>query len=392
MLPSVQRFPDDRMVIVEVSYGSAVLTVWAHHIFGLSTLVRIHEDGETIEARFGDAPEQVLIDVRRHLEQSGPSGEPVMREHSVTLLSTKDGDKLTLKAEPDDEYIDGTLRGPLRGYAKRLFNRNKLNTQHPNLTKELALVTTAFSALYSQHLQVAAVNESPGAFRDRWSGNHSEESSEPADGSGTRNTLNDLTFVEDVQSEPQTIMPVDVPIDNLLMAARMLFDDPKLKSNQVQTYVDIFQNQPLNSIRIPLGTISAILNTLSTSERDSWWSFVRLTTIMMIIMTFAFAHVPKLEKCSDLPLYEDHSVLGESTLSMKLLNWDGHSDIRIEAETSFEAICCLMLGQSSSLDLSQAALLSHKGWSVFLSSFGDADPGQKGKKRSLSTYGPSDQG
>jgi hypothetical protein len=57
MLHSVQHFPVDRMVIIEVSYGSAVLVVWAHHILGLSTLVRIHENGDTIEVRFGDSPE-----------------------------------------------------------------------------------------------------------------------------------------------------------------------------------------------------------------------------------------------------------------------------------------------------------------------------------------------
>lgn len=365
-------------MIVEVSYGSAVLVVWAHHILGLSTLVRIHENGETIEARFGDSPEQVLIDVRRHLERPGPSGEPITREHSITLLSIKDDDKLTLKAEPDDEYIDGTFRGPLRGYAKRIFDRNALNSQYQNLTKELALVTTACAALFSQRLQVAAVNETPGAFRDLWSDNNSDKSSNHLDAGGTDDAADKSTLGKDVQFEPATDIPVEVSLDRLLVAARVLFDDSKLKPIQVYPYIDLLRNQSLGSIQIPPGTISAILKTLSASEQESWWSFTRLTTVLMSVVVFAFSHVPQLEACSDLPLYEDHVVLGESSLSMKLFRWDGRSHIGIEAETSFEAIRLLMLGQFSSLDLSQAALLSHKGWSVFLSSFGETDPVQKG--------------
>jgi hypothetical protein len=258
-----------------------------------------------------------------------------------------------------------------------MFDRNALNSQHPNLTTELALVTTACAALFSQRLQVAAINEIPGAFKDLGSDNHSDRSSNRRGASGTNNTVDKSTLGKDVLFEPANV-PVEVSLDRLLMAARMLFDDAKLKLVHVHPYIDFLKNQPLSSIPVPPGTISAILKTLPTAEQESWWSFTRLTTMLMSVLVFAFSHVPQIEACSDLPLHEDHGVVGQSSLSMKLFGWDGRSHIGIEAETSFEVICLLMLGQFSRLDLSQAVLLSHKGWSALLSSFGETDPIEKG--------------
>ena len=60
MLQSVQRFPEERLVIIEVNNGAAVLTVWAHHVLGLSVLVRTYEDNQAREERFGEPPEQVF--------------------------------------------------------------------------------------------------------------------------------------------------------------------------------------------------------------------------------------------------------------------------------------------------------------------------------------------
>ena len=119
-----------------------------------------------------------------------------------------------------------------------------------------------------------------------------------------------------MQFEPPTDIAFDVSLDRLLMAARMLFNDSKLKSSEVYPYTDLPKNQPLTSIQVAPGTTSVILKTLSTSEQDSWWSFTMLTTIMMSVLIFAFAHVPQLEECSDLPLYEDPSVPVTSTVQV----------------------------------------------------------------------------
>lgn len=370
MFQSVQRFPEDRLVIIEISNGAPALVVWAHHILGLSVLVRIYDDGKLREESFGPKPEQVMIDVRRYYDQPNAAGEPVSRPDSITLLSVKDGDQLKLVAEADDEYIDGTFRAPLRGFGKRQLASRAEVMKKPILQQELALVVAAMANIVCQHLAVAASDENIGVFFDE---SQNDQASEIPDPTTPTNPSQSSTIL----AEPKTNMRLFVDQQHLLSTCQLMFEQPKLSQFRVDEYVKIFHGQPLTSLPIPLGTIDKALDSDSEEARESSWSYLRLISIMLAVAVYGFASVAGLEEAADLPLHDDSSMLGESSLARKVMGWDGFSSILIEHLTAFEIVTCLMLGQHSDIDISQACLVSAKGWSVFLSSLGEDDPATK---------------
>lgn len=370
MLHSVQRFPEERLVIIETNNGAAVLTVWAHHVLGLSVLVRTYKDNEAHEERFGESPEQVVIDVRRHIEQSGLAGEPTTREDSITLLSIKDGNKLTLKAEPDDEYIDGTFRGPLRGFAKRQLVARQEVARNPSLGREMALITAAMAFLICRNLRVAACNEDY-TFED-----HSKNMMEP----GVTNPFASGSPSEDdsTRSGWSTNMPVVVDEEQLLSTCQMLFDDQSIEQYQVNEYISLFRYQPLTALPVPIGTVQSVLSKDGLTDIESTWSYLRLSATLLSVALCGFASVGRLDRAAKLPLYDDSSILSDSALAMKIMGWDGNSPLYIESDASFEIVSHLMLGEYSDVDMSETALVSTKGWSVYLGSLGDEDPAAKG--------------
>ena len=370
MLQSVQRFPEARLIIIEINSGVPVLIVRAHHVLGLSVLVRTYEDNQAHEERFGKPPEQVLIDVRRHIEQTNSAGEPITREDSITLLSIKDDDKLILKAEPDDEYIDGTFRGPLRGFAKRQLAARQEVAKNPSLGREMALITAAMAFLICRSLRVAACNEDY-QIDDHWkNGTESGVTNPFASGSPSED--------DSTRSTWSTDMPVTADEEQLLSACQILFDDLSIKQSRVNEYINLFQNQPLTALPVPVGTVQGVLSSNEYTDVDSTWSYLRLLAILLSVALCGFASVARLDHATKLPLYENSSILGESTLAMKVMGWDGNSPLHVAHDASFEIVSHLMLGEYSDVDISEAALVSTKGWSVFMGSLGNEDPAAKG--------------
>lgn len=156
-LPLLQRFPEEQLVVVETSHGTCALMVWVHQVLGLTVLVKLYRGDRQQQYRFGEGPEQVIIDVRSQYEYLSERGKPLSRYHTVTLLSTTDGSRLfALKAEPDDEDINAACKGPLRGYCKRvLLQAVGYKLMSEALIKELSLVATAFAMLIARHLHLA---------------------------------------------------------------------------------------------------------------------------------------------------------------------------------------------------------------------------------------------
>lgn len=376
MFQSVQRFPEDRFVVIEVSNGAPALVVWAHHILGLSVLVRIFNDGKQTEESFGPRPEQVLIDVRKHYDQPNAAGEPISRPDSITLLSVKDDDQLKLVAENDDEHIDGTFRAPLRGFSKRQLASRSEVKKKPVLQQELALVVTAMANIISNHLAVAASEEDIPTYFHR-------QLNDQASDSGNPTTPTEPSQSSTILVEPKTHMPLPIDQQRLLSACQLMFDQPKLNQSRVDEYMKMFEGQPLTSLPIPVGIIDKALESPSEEARESSWSYLRLISSVLAVAAYGFASVGNLGAAADLPLYDDSSMLGESSLAMKIMGWDGYSNILIEHTAAFEIVSCLMLGQYSDVDISEACLVSNKGWSVFLSSLGEDDPAAKGKQSIL---------
>jgi hypothetical protein len=118
LLSSVQKFPEERILLIQTNRVACILVVWAHHVPGLSVLVRLHGDWNQKDTRFGPSPEQVIVDVKEHIDPQKATDELIRRPPSVILLSTDGSTLFGLTEEPDGKHIDGTFRGQAKRYMR----------------------------------------------------------------------------------------------------------------------------------------------------------------------------------------------------------------------------------------------------------------------------------
>lgn len=96
-LPLVQRFPEEHFLSISTGYSVCAIVVWAHHILGLSVLVKLlRTDGKftttSKEVRFGSGGAiNVVVDVHAKNVNSGEN-TPTTDEEAVTLQSCSNKD------------------------------------------------------------------------------------------------------------------------------------------------------------------------------------------------------------------------------------------------------------------------------------------------------------
>ena len=150
MFPMVQTLPSDRLIHIQIPVGegmdsgTSTLVVWAHHVLGLTVVVRPRSsDGQLNRSiRFGTPElEQVFID-----EVTADD------ETFITLLDAQREHLLTIRPEPYAEYglIGSVRRIPARGWGNSLFAdelRNVTIFRKPSqaVIEDLQTVTTAFA-------------------------------------------------------------------------------------------------------------------------------------------------------------------------------------------------------------------------------------------------------
>jgi hypothetical protein len=365
MLSSVQKFPEERILLIQTNRAACILVVWAHHVLGLSVLVRLHGDQNQKDTRFGPSPEQVIVDVKEHIDPQKATDEPIRRPPSAILLSTDGSTLFSLTEEPDGEHIDGTFRGQAKGYARRILEQEISDQANRDvLIQDVMSIVIAFAVVFSRRLQIAKPKATSGVFVDDWT-------PQPAfiDHSQSTPDTDDVS----VESQPTgASMQYHLPIERLHNSAKFLFGERKVVNNTVNDYVMIFTGVPLHEIPEPPGPTASILRSWNTL--DSLWSNIRFLAISLSVIVFAFAHVSDLSTCFEVPLYENLAVLRATGLFMCLASWDGKSLLDICSDDCFEIIGSLMLGESSDVDLRLACLVSTRGWSIFLSTISDADP------------------
>jgi hypothetical protein len=294
------------------------------------------------------------------------------------LLSTDGSILFTLKEEPDEDPIDATLKGPAKGYARRLLERQIGNHSNKEaLLQDVMCITIAMAACFSRHMQIAKPKVTSGFFVDDWGPPSTSmhgisiamSTSTPDNDDGT-----------DENHQPNLGIRYSVPIERLYDSAKFLFKEGRAAITAIDNYIKLFTSFPLHEIEEPPGPTSSILRSWDTL--DALWSNIRFVAISLSVVVFAFAHVIDLGACSDAPLHENVAVGRATSLFMRLASWDGTSPVDISSDDCFEVISTLLLGEFSRIDFSQACLLSARGWSVFLSTVTEADPG------SISEYEP----
>lgn len=158
-------------------------------------------------------------------------------------------------------------------------------------------------------------------------------------------------------------------------AANTLFEDRRVNHTRIDEYVALYSSTSLQSIDQPPRTILTILNELKSSNEDSTWSQLNLTAVHISILILACAHISNKDACGDFPISENITTVGQSSLYRAVAAWNGNMPIGSHATTAFKIMALVVLREP--LPTAQEGiicLLSSRGWSMFLTTFGDADP------------------
>ena len=109
-------------------------------------------------------------------------------------------------------------------------------------------------------------------------------------------------------------------------------------------------------------------------SKDTAWQSMLETTKYLSVVLLAFAFVKDLDVCADLPLSQTLNLLSQNDLVLQLNAWNGKSRIWIPEDCWFLVLGRLTVGHKTAIDTTSSCLVSDRGWSVFLNTFGNVDP------------------
>jgi hypothetical protein len=105
-----------------------------------------------------------------------------------------------------------------------------------------------------------------------------------------------------------------------------------------------------------------------------FWSSICFAAQRLSVLIIALAHVWDIASCESLPLSGSLELLTAHNLVRQLHSWNGRQPLRVSHDAWFQAITLLLVGHKAQVDWMHTCLLSDKGWSVFLNTFGESDP------------------
>ena len=317
MFPIVLSLPEHRLIHIEDDQGTCSLCVWAHHVLGLTVLVKL--PGGT-EVTLGHETEQVVIDC---------SSDQAI----VSLLDSEKGDIL-ITIEPDGEGfpINAIYKIPAKGYGRFILLNESPNK---SIAEEMMLVTVAFAIVTSQHLVAGHDYEPP---------------------------------------DSSTLSRIRTSENSIVEAAQLLFDDNKIDKEKVDPYVFAYgSGQPLNDTLEAPASVVAFRRSNRDRQGILTWSALLSTCRTLSVAILAFAYLRHRDSCGILPLGSLNS-LRRHRLVSRLHKWDGKSDMVVIDDTWISVMWLLTTAHEHDQYHEMTCLLSDHGWSVFLSTFGEADP------------------
>ncbi|KAF4631141.1 hypothetical protein G7Y89_g6990 [Cudoniella acicularis] len=190
--------------------------------------------------------------------------------------------------------------------------------------------------------------------------------------------LEDIDSAEDEEGTGflHEVIPKATPIiiskERLLEAAKFLFGRQQINGAAIDQYIDFYTGQPLNRRMEPPLSVATSFKT--NQFRDSYWAKLIESARHLSILIVAFAHTRDLSACADLMLHHQHSILIDLPLVKDLRVWDGASILYIDEFTWFRAISLLMVNDVGKNE-DPVALLSDRGWSIYLSTLSLDGPG-----------------
>ncbi len=356
MFPMVQTLPNDRFIQIqipvgeELESGTSALVVWAHHVLDLNVLVRpLGRNGKVIpNVRFGRAGlEQVLIE-EVALED----------EAAIALLDSSKEHLLSIRPEPDVEYhlIGAVKRFPARGWGNAV-SRDAIShltisgTKLEALVDDLQIITSAFAFIVAKNL-----------IRD--------------------DTGRPFVETDEENIDTRELISHEVDERRLLQASRYLFDNVRLSQSNINTYVTQYSCKPLDERLVRPPALEAAARAHPSEKRDiiveDEWNIICRCARQLSVFLIALAHVSNLEELDDLMISGvEFSDMFEHSLVQQLEDWNGDSKLRINDDTWLQAVAVPLLCHRTnvwSLPWKKVCLISERGWSAWISTFGDTDP------------------
>lgn len=165
-----------------------------------------------------------------------------------------------------------------------------------------------------------------------------------------------------------------VEIWRILSSARIIFADIRLQASHIESYVNLLSETALDEHNLP-STFSAFLKRFPNSLPYSP-AVLHLINIRHLASTvLIFAHVSEIESCADLPIRFHNPT---DPLFGDLMEKGPKERFELNPHKMFHAVADLLIGQAYSRDFGTTyylILCSDFGWSVFLDTVGDKDPG-----------------
>ena len=355
MFPMVQTLPNDRLIHIQIPVGDHVhsgisaLVVWAHHVLNLTVLVRSrgHDRQSGNTTRFGNSDsEQILI-------------EEVAVDHdaSIILLDSQRTHLLTIKPDPDadgDSLIGFVRRIPAKGWGNAILSEElgslyMLKTHSRAVFEDIQTVTSAFAFIVAKNL----IKDDSERYDDE----------------------------EIARLGSQNMYKVDEK--RLLLVCRFLFDNPRIDQTAVNTYVAQYSLRELNYYLPKPPSIEASSRANAPAENresviDSQWDEVISFAKKLSVLMLALAHVANPEACEDLVFTGSaFSSISEHPLVQQLEDWNGQDSLRVQNESWLQAVAVPLIGHSKPVwnqKWNKTCLVSDKGWSAWITTFGDLDP------------------
>lgn len=343
MFPLVQHFPENYLVHIITGQGLCILLVWAHRILGLNVLV--HGEGHRPGFRVGNGDPQVVVD-------HGVEGNHLSEASIILLDSSKEPHEqlIKIKSDPDESAIDGTWKITARGFGKTVLETFCDRERGLYLTAEMS------SAIVEEMAPVTGANaQAIGKCLIRQKRRASISEGMP----------NIKCAVERMQ---------------ILKATKFLFDSPKLGEQEVSTYQ---VPKPFLYNSLPPSSIAGALEIARDRKhghggeqwaKDFWYKICKIIQRLSLVV-LAFAHVRDLDQCDGLPLCASLELLHPLGNILDRLAFNSNLEIEISDDTWFHAIALLLIGHTSNIDRSGTCLLSDRGWSIYMNTFGVPDPG-----------------
>jgi hypothetical protein len=363
-LPFVQHFPEEHVIQIECGTGECWIVVWTHHILGLSVLVKTWSENICTEVPFGTGPPQIIIDARNVVNDK-------IREPSLTLLGEVDEDGreplFQFRPDPDESKIESIYRVAAKGYGRSTLlsivsTFDDVNAKEA-IIRDMTSLTCAIAFLISNRLYSRPLVD------EEWNAAESEPETDDTLEDSDADSAEEEEDTRSLFEDDPPAMPIVIDKKQLLEAARFLFGHQHIKDATIRQYIDLYNYKPLNTriegerMERPLSVTTSFQG---VSFGDSYWAQLINSARYLGILIIAFAQVRDINACADLMLHHQISILIGLPLAKDLRVWDGTSILYTNELTWIRAISLLMINNAGKNE-DKVALLSDRGWSIYLS-------------------------